>query len=114
MFASETWLGSDFDSKLTFDTTNYTVAAMANRAKGAHGVVAILQGDHVISNVKNFSFDNFICAVEVKTTTCPILVVYFVPPKTSSFCSQWKQISESVGMLVQQFNCRTISTGAHC
>ena len=54
---------------------------MANREKGAHGGVAIIQSLNVISNVKNCFSDNFICTVEVKTATYPILVVcLYIPP----------------------------------
>ena len=85
---------------------------MANREKGAHGGVAILQSNNVISNVKNCFSDHFICAVEVKTATCPILVIcLYIPPKTSHYRPSWKQISESLGRLLQQFNGRTIITG---
>ena len=96
---------------MTFDN-NYTVAAIANREKGAHGGVAILQSNNVISNVRNCFSDNFICAVEVKTATCPVLVIcLYIPPKTSNYRPPWKQISESLGKLLQQFNGRTIITG---
>ena len=87
---------------MTFDT-NYTEAAMANREKGAHGSVAILQSNNVISNAKNCSSDNFICADEVYlSATCPILVVsLYIQPKTSNYPPPWKQISESLGRLLQ-------------
>ena len=85
---------------------------MANREKGAHAGVAILRSNNVISNVKKCSSDNFICAVEVKTATCPILVkCLYIPPKTGNYRPPWKQISDSLGRLLQQFNGRTIITG---
>ena len=85
---------------------------MANREKCAHEGVAILQSNNLISNVKNCFSDNFICAVEVKTATCPILVIcLYIPAETSNYCSPWKQITESLGRLLHQFNGRTIITG---
>ena len=66
---------------------------MANREKGAHGGVAILQNGNLLGKVKNCSSANIICVVEVKTATRPIPVVcLYIPPKTSNYRPPWKSI----------------------